>query len=339
MNTDTQTNPIEPILSVDDLRVYFEEGTGPLASFFNLTERIHAVDGVNLDIQEGEIFGIVGESGCGKSTLARAMMGINDPTGGTVRFRGENIKNISNKDLKQQVQMVFQDSFSSLNPRQRVGSMLKEAIKHHNIATGKEADKRASELLELVDLPKSAKKDYPHSFSGGQLQRLAIARALSVDPDVIIADEPVSGLDVSIQGKVLDLFRELQAEMGITIIIISHNIDMIRQLCDRVAVMYLGEIVEYTGSPSLFGSPQHPYTRALLSATPIPDPNEDTERTILTGEVPSPTNPPSGCRFHPRCPKRFDACDSVNPELKDQNGEGHPTACLLYEDDYDEQMD
>jgi oligopeptide/dipeptide ABC transporter ATP-binding protein len=336
MSTHTQIDTAEPILSAENLRVYFEEGAGPLASFFNLTERVHAVDDVNLDVQEEEIFGIVGESGCGKSTLARAMMGINDPTKGTVRFRGENITDIPDIDLRQQVQMVFQDSFSSLNPRQRVGSMLKEAIRYHDIASGEAADERATELLELVDLSASAKRDYPHSFSGGQRQRLAIARALSVNPDVIIADEPVSGLDVSIQGKVLDLFRELQAEMGITIIIISHNIDMIRQLCDRVAVMYLGEIVEYADSPSLFSSPQHPYTQALLSATPIPDPNENTDRTMLTGEVPSPTDPPSGCRFHPRCPERFEGCDSVNPELRDHDGDDHSTACLLYEEEYNE---
>lgn len=336
MSTYTQTDTVEPILSAENLRVYFEEGAGPLASLFNLTERVHAVDDVNLDVQEKEIFGIVGESGCGKSTLARAMMGINDPTEGTVRFRGENITDIPDIDLRQQVQMVFQDSFSSLNPRQRVGSMLNEAIRYHDIASGEAADERATELLELVDLSASAKRDYPHSFSGGQRQRLAIARALSVNPDVIIADEPVSGLDVSIQGKVLDLFRELQAEMGITIIIISHNIDMIRQLCDRVAVMYLGEIVEYADSPSLFSSPQHPYTQALLSATPIPDPNENTDRTMLTGEVPSPTDPPSGCRFHPRCPERFEGCDSVNPELRDHDGDDHSTACLLYEEEYNE---
>ncbi len=309
------------LLDVRDLAVHFPIKRGLVLD--RTVGHVYAVDGVSLHVRRGETYGLVGESGCGKSTLGRAILRLVDPTAGMVEFDGVDVAQLSGERLRtmrRRFQMVFQDPMSSLDPRQSVESMLMEGIKAHGLSRGQQADSaRLRELVGSVGLPAAALRRYPHEFSGGQRQRLGIARALSVEPDLIVADEPVSALDVSVQAQVLNLLGRLQDELGLTYLVIAHDLAVVRHVSDRIGVMYLGGIVEEAPSQALYDDPQHPYTKALLSAIPVPDPElEDRrERILLTGDLPSPAAPPPGCRFHTRCPWRQPTrCDSERPELR-----------------------
>jgi len=299
---------------------------------------VYAVDGVDLQIHRGETYGLVGESGSGKSTLGRAILNLEPPTAGSVEFDGIDIASLHGETLRkkrQDIQMVFQDPMGSLDPRQSVESLLLEGMKAHGLTKNEaEANKRLRELLQAVGLPPAALKKYPHEFSGGQRQRIGIARALSVNPKLIVADEPVSALDVSVQAQVINLLEDLQEEFGLTYLVVAHDLAVVRHISDRIGVMYLGGIVEEADADDLYAQPLHPYTRALMSAVPVPDPlvEDHRERIILTGDLPSPANPPQGCRFHTRCPwKQETRCDTERPELRvpDISGVGasHRVAC------------
>lgn len=302
-------------IEIEELKKYFYQNNSLLRRLRPDQEltAVQAVDGVNLSIQKGETMGLVGESGCGKSTLARLILGLIEPTEGTVRYQGEDIFNYNRQDrqaFRSRAQIIFQDPFGSLNPRYTVERTLTEPMEVHDIGgSTQERVQRASELLSRVRLGDEHLPRYPHELSGGQRQRVAIARALSVNPDFIIADEPTSALDVSVQVEILELLKELKESMGLTLIFITHDLSVVRYISDRLAVMYLGQIVELGQSEAVFSEPQHPYTQALLSSIPIPDPNADLERIPLTGAVPAPINPPDGCRFHPRCPKAIPPAD------------------------------
>jgi oligopeptide/dipeptide ABC transporter ATP-binding protein len=292
---------------------------------------VRAVDGVDLEVRRGETLGLVGETGCGKSTTARLIMRLLDATDGQVLFDGEDITNVKGAQLKRvrrEMQMIFQDPYSSLNPRKTIGSIIAEPFIIHGLLKESGERKRAvQELLETVGLSPEHFNRYPHEFSGGQRQRIGVARALALKPRLLIADEPVSALDVSIQAQVLNLLRELQREFGLTLIFIAHDLSVVRHMCDRVAVMYLGRIVETGPSEALYEFPRHPYTGALLSAVPIADPTRHgAQRRLLTGDVPSPANPPKACRFHTRCPKAQELCSLEDPPLQDK-GTGTRTAC------------
>jgi oligopeptide/dipeptide ABC transporter ATP-binding protein len=293
---------------------------------------VHAVDDVTLDVKRGETLGLVGETGCGKSTAARTMVRLLDPTSGTIRFEGQDITRAKGRQLKQlrrEMQLIFQDPYSSLNPRRTVGTIISEPFAIHGLLRGEnERKNRVQELMDLVGLNPEHYNRYPHEFSGGQRQRIGIARALTLQPKLIVADEPVSALDVSIQAQILNLLRDLQRDLGLTIVFIAHDLSVVRHMCDRVAVMYLGEVVELADSETLYHHPRHPYTGALLSAVPIPDVtiSAGRQRQILTGDVPSPVNPPTACRFHTRCPKAQDICATQPPPLTPKPGGGH-AAC------------
>ena len=324
-----------PLLEVRGLEVHF-----PITSGVLLERRIgavRAVDGVDLQVARGETLGLVGESGCGKSTAAKAILRLVEPTGGTVMFDGEDVTAASPRAmrrLRRRMQMVFQDPYSSLDPRQSVSSILEEPLRTHGLAKGRAAEVEVRRLLDVVGLPASAAGRYPHEFSGGQRQRIGIARAIALNPDLIVADEPVSALDVSIQAQVVNLLEELQDRLGLTYLVVAHDLAVVRHISDRVAVMYLGALVEVASSDDLYLRPLHPYTIALLSAVPIPDPEvEDRrERILLTGDLPSPANPPSGCRFHTRCPFRQPTlCDDKIPALREL-APGHTVACHYAED-------
>lgn len=315
------------LLEVKHLKKWFPVRRG---LFRKPTSFVKAVDDVNLTVKAGETLGIVGESGCGKSTLARTILRLLEPTSGEILFSGENFTELSSRktrEMRKYMQIIFQDPYASLNPRQRIRDMLIEPFKIHNIAVDRKTYKKAEELLEMVGLSPDSMQKFPHEFSGGQRQRLCIARALSVDPKLIICDECVSALDVSVQAQIINLLINLQHELGLTLVFISHDIRVIRHISTHVAVMYLGHVVEYAPTEELFCNPQHPYTKALLSAVPVPDPNIKTERIILSGEIPSPINIPKGCPFHPRCFAAKEDCCICMPKSI-QVCPGHSCVCL-----------
>jgi oligopeptide transport system ATP-binding protein len=317
----------DTILEVRNLRKYFPITKGFI--FQRQVGAVKAVDDISFFIRKGETLGLVGESGCGKTTTGRVILRLMEPSAGEAYFEGRNIFSLSKEDLRRMrrnMQIIFQDPYSSLNPRMTVGDIIGEPLEIHNLARGKEKVRRVQELLEVVGLSPYHANRYPHEFSGGQRQRIGIARALAVNPKLIICDEPVSALDVSIQAQVLNLLEELQKEFGLTYLFIAHDLSVVKHISDRIAVMYLGKIVEIATADELFANPQHPYTEALLSAVPIPDPGMRRERIILPGDVPSPVNPPPGCRFHTRCLYAQESCKVNNQELVDIGG-GHYVAC------------
>ncbi len=301
------------LLEIKDLKKHFRVGR----------EALKAVDGISLEIEKGETFGLVGESGCGKSTAGRVLVRLYEPTGGEISYNGEDITKITGEDAKRlnrKMQMIFQDPQASLNPRMIVSDIIAEGIDIHHLCSSKrERLDRVHDLLETVGLDKEHANRYPHEFSGGQRQRIGVARALAVDPEFIVADEPVSALDVSIQAQVINLMRRLQEERGLTYLFISHDLSVVKYISDRVGVMYLGQLVEMADSDELYENPLHPYTRALLSAVPVPDPDYEAERerVVLQGDLPSPVNPPSGCRFRTRCPQAVEAAAHVEPEWRE----------------------
>ena len=308
----------EVLVEVTNLKKYFPVKSGLLIQ--REVAAVKAVDGVSFKIYRGETLGLVGESGCGKSTTGRTVLQLYKPTSGSVKFEGQEITEMKGEQLRRmrrQMQMVFQDPYASLNPRMSVGRIVSEPLVVHNIGTRREREERVAELLELVGLNPYFVNRYPHEFSGGQRQRIGLARALALNPSFIVADEPISALDVSIQAQVVNLLQRLQEDLGLTYLFIAHDLSMVRHLCDRVAVMYLGKIVEIAESEELYTNPLHPYTQALLSAVPVPDPvvEEQRQRIILKGDVPSPLNPPKGCNFNTRCPVSVDVCFDEDPEL------------------------
>ncbi|MGR3763304.1 ABC transporter ATP-binding protein [Rossellomorea sp. NS-SX7] len=319
----------EPLLKVENLKKHFPITGGVLG---RPVSSVKAVDGVSFTVNKGETLGIVGESGCGKSTTGRMLMRLIDPSEGRVTFEDRELTSLSNSEMRKirrEIQMVFQDPYASLNPRHTVEKILEEPLKVHGMGSAKERKKRVHELLNIVGLSSYHAKRYPHQFSGGQRQRIGIARALMTKPKLIIADEPVSALDVSIQSQVLNLMQDLQKEFELTYIFIAHDLGVVRHISDRVGVMYLGKMVELSDSESLYEKPLHPYTQALLSAVPIPDPDFKRETQLLQGDIPSPSNPPSGCTFHTRCPLATDVCKQKVPEFKEHQP-GHYVACHLY---------
>ncbi len=316
------------LLEVQSLKKYFPIRKGVLQ---REVERVHAVDDVTLSVRKGETIGLVGESGCGKSTLGRCIVRLLEPTAGDVVFEGRSIGKLKPRalrPLRREMQMVFQDPYASLNPRKRVGAIISDPMKIHGIGDRGERKKRVEELLEVVGLSPEHYNLFPHEFSGGQRQRIGVARALALRPKLVVADEPVSALDVSIQAQMVNLLEDLQNDFGLTYVFIAHDLGVVRHVSDRIAVMYLGKLVELSPAEELYTRPIMPYTEALLSAVPIPDPDlsEKRERIVLAGDVPSPIHPPSGCRFHPRCRYATEICSQVEPPLTDY-GNGHLAAC------------
>jgi peptide/nickel transport system ATP-binding protein len=328
---DISAAPGAVLLDVQDLKVHFPIKSGVLID--RVVGYVYAVDGVSLTVRRGETYGLVGESGCGKTTLGRAILRLTEPTAGRVLFDGTDVAALARKDLRvarRRMQMVFQDPLSSLDPRQSVASILVEGMRAHGLdASNAATNKRLRDLLAAVGLPARALRKYPHEFSGGQRQRIGVARALTVDPELIVADEPVSALDVSVQAQVLNLLEDLQDSLGLTYIVIAHDLAVVKHISDRVGVMYLGSLVEEAPARDLYEHPLHPYTKALMSAVPVPDPvvEDSRERILLAGDLPSPANPPEGCRFHTRCPWKQDTlCDTDRPALVEMRS-GHRVAC------------
>jgi oligopeptide transport system ATP-binding protein len=318
----------KPLIEVKNLKKYFPIKKG---IFSRTVNQVKAVDGLDFTIYKGETLGLVGESGCGKSTTGRTILQLLQPTEGEVYYEGKNLVNMNPgelRKLRRDMQMVFQDPYASLDPRMTVGEIIAEPIRIHGLAHGKERDRRVEELLNVVGLSSYHAKRYAHEFSGGQRQRIGIARALALNPKLIVADEPVSALDVSIQSQVINLLQDLQEQFQLTYLFIAHDLSVVRHISDRIGVMYLGRIVELADKHELFNSPKHPYTKALLSAVPIPNPLIKKERIVLKGDVPSPANPPSGCTFHPRCSECMAICRTEKPILKEVNGQN--VACHLY---------
>lgn len=318
------------LLKVENLKKYFPIRHGMFARHIG---DVKAVDDVSFELYEGETLGIVGESGCGKSTTGRAIMRLHEPTAGTITFEGVELTALNEEAMRKarrDIQMVFQDPYASLNPRHTIEKILEEPLIVHGMGNTQERKKKVREYLEIVGLSAYHAKRYPHQFSGGQRQRIGIARALMTNPKLIIADEPVSALDVSIQAQVLNLMQKLQEDLKLTYIFIAHDLGVVRHISDRVGVMYLGRLVELAESESLYNEPLHPYSQALLSAVPIPDPQFEREQLILKGDIPSPSDPPSGCAFHTRCPKVMEHCKTVVPNLQ-QVKQGHSVACHLYD--------
>ncbi len=325
----------EVLLEVRDLKMHFPITRGILIQ--RQVGSIRAVDGLNFDLIRGETLGLVGESGCGKSTTGRAILQLHRPTAGSVRFEGVELTETSGPDLRQmrrRMQMIFQDPYASLNPRMTVGSIVGEPLDVHQLGNSKtDRQERVRELLEIVGLNPYFVNRYPHEFSGGQRQRIGVARALAVNPSFIVCDEPISALDVSIQAQVINLLEDLQRELQLTYLFIAHDLSVVRHISDRIAVMYLGKIVELAERTDLYENPSHPYTEALLSAVPVPDPVVEAkrQRIILEGDVPNPASPPTGCNFSTRCPKAMDRCFQEEPEFRDV-GDGHYAACFLNEE-------
>ncbi|ANS76447.1 peptide ABC transporter substrate-binding protein [Paenibacillus yonginensis] len=316
----------EALVEVQNLKKYFPITGGV---FSRTVGNVKAVDGVTFTINKGESFGLVGESGCGKSTIGRTLLRLNDKTEGKVLFKGQDIHELSKSELRAirpKMQIVFQDPFSSLNPRIKIGEAIGEALLSHGLVDRKDLKDRVMETLKICGLATYHYNRYPHEFSGGQRQRIGIARALILNPEFIVADEPVSALDVSIQAQIINLLSDLQEEKQLTYLFISHDLSVVEHLCNRVGVMYLGSMVEMASKEELFGNPLHPYTKALMSAIPIPDPTLKRERIVLQGDLPSPANPPSGCKFHTRCPMATDLCKQQEPEYRDV-GNQHFVAC------------
>jgi oligopeptide transport system ATP-binding protein len=317
------------LIEIRNLKKHFPVGD----SLFSRSKgAVKAVDGVNLTIEEGETLGLVGESGCGKSTLGRAILRLIEPSEGEVYFQGKNLLAMPQRELREmrrQMQIIFQDPYASLNPRMRVGDIVGEGLEIHKLAKGKAKRARVMELLQQVGLREDHYDRYPHEFSGGQRQRIGIARALAVSPKFIVCDEPVSSLDVSIQAQIINLLQELQEKMHLTYLFISHDLRVVEHISHRVAIMYLGKVVEIATSETIYRDAKHPYTRALLSSVPIPDMERKKERVILEGDVPSPVNPPSGCPFHPRCSYREGVCKELQPTL-DFTPDGHGVSCHVF---------
>jgi oligopeptide transport system ATP-binding protein len=322
---------MEPLLEVRDLRKSFAVAPGPLGGRHL---KLRAVDGVSFTLQEGETLGLVGESGCGKSTTGKLILRLLEPDSGQVLFRGQDLLQLPTsrlRPLRRQLQMIFQDPYSSLSPRMRVGDIVGEPLRIHDLGHGREIDREVVRLLNTVGLGEEHVNRFPHEFSGGQRQRIGIARALAVQPKLIVADEPVSALDLSIQAQVVNLLQDIQQEFGLTYIFIAHDLSVIEHISDRVAVMYLGRIVELAMADELYRAPRHPYTEALLNAVPIPDPTRRRQHELLKGEVPSPICPPPGCHFQPRCPYAREICANLDPPLEDKGG-GHLAACHFSEE-------
>ncbi len=323
----------EVLVDVADLQVYF-----PVYSTGVMRRRVNdvkAVDGVSFQVRKGETLGLVGESGCGKTTTGLALLRLIEPTAGRVTFDGVDMSGLSNNELRalrKRMAMIFQDPYASLDPRMSIGKIVAEPLEIHGLVSGRaEKNRRVGDLLEMVGLSPDYRNRYPHEFSGGQRQRVGIARALATEPDFIVCDEPIAALDVSIQAGVMNLLEDLQRELGLTYLFIAHDLSAVQHFSDRIAVMYLGRVVEVADRVGLYESTRHPYTEALLSAVPVPNPVVEHSRTriILQGDVPSPIDPPSGCNFHPRCPKAFDRCPEIDPQLTSEAG--HQVACLLYD--------
>ncbi|MFA7075943.1 MAG: dipeptide ABC transporter ATP-binding protein [Candidatus Izemoplasmatales bacterium] len=332
----TKSNPqktiVKPLLVVEDLKKYF-----PLGSSFLAKNRqyVKAVDGVSFTIDPGKTLGVVGESGCGKTTLGRTILRLHSITSGKVMYDDIDLVSISKKEmtkLRPKIQIIFQDPYSSLSPRMTIGEIIGEAVRQHGIVPKDEYKDYIIETMRLCGLPAYYFSRYPHEFSGGQRQRISIARSLALKPDLIICDEPVSALDVSIQAQIINLLVELQKNMGITYIFISHDLSVVEYISDEIMVMYLGTVVEHASTKQIFGNTMHPYTKALLSAVPVPDPDSKKQRIILTGDIPSPANPPKGCKFHTRCSECMEICKTVEPKLKEYEP-GHFVACHLYPQD------
>jgi len=329
MTVEVRKDQQEVLLEVKNLVKHFPIRQGII--FTKQVGAVQAVDDISFNVHKGETLGLVGESGCGKTTTGRLILRLLEATSGEIIFDGKNIPELAKdemRELRKEMQIIFQDPYGSLNPRMTVGDIIGEPLHIHKLARGPEKEKRVRELLEVVGLSAFHARRFPHEFSGGQRQRIGIARALAVNPRLIIADEPVSALDVSIQAQVINLLEDLQSEYGLTYLFIAHDLSVVKHISDRVAVMYLGKIVELTGKDELYQNPKHPYTQALLSAIPEADPTIKKERILLTGDVPSPINPPKGCRFHTRCPKAMDICKVEEPEFVD-SGDGHFVACHL----------
>jgi oligopeptide transport system ATP-binding protein len=324
------------LISLQNLKVHFDLGGGGILDRITggspVRRVVKAVDGVTLDIKKGETLGLVGESGCGKSTLGKAILRLTEPTGGQVFYQGKDLAHLSPSRMREErknLQMIFQDPYASLNPRMTVGQIIGEPIRTFDLANGGDVEEIVKDLMETVGMSRRFIKRYPHEFSGGQRQRIGIARALAVAPEFIVADEPISALDVSIQAQIMNLMEKLQAEKNLTYLFISHDLRAVRHLSDRVAVMYLGKIVELADGKEVYSNPLMPYTKALISAVPVPDPEIEAKRTriILTGDVPSPINPPSGCNFHTRCPYVIEDCRKIEPQLVEIKP-NHYAACI-----------
>ncbi|SDO60790.1 ABC transporter ATP-binding protein [Alkalicoccus daliensis] len=320
----------EHLLQVQELKKYYPVRGGFLR---RKVGDVKAVDNISLELKRGETFGLVGESGCGKSTAGRTITRLFKPTAGKIFFEGRDITSLRGselRDLRQDIQMVFQDPFASLNPKMMVGSIVSEPLINYGKGSESKLKEEVMNLLSRVGLPEDAYYKYPHEFSGGQRQRIGIARALALKPKLIVADEPVSALDVSVQSQVLNLLKELQQEFNLTLLFIAHDLSVVKHMSDRIGVMYLGNLVEVADAQDIYADPKHPYTQALISAIPQPDPRNKSKRIILSGDVPSPQNPPTGCPFHPRCPKAMPECSDKKPQLREVNRD-HRVSCLLYE--------
>lgn len=315
-----------PLIDVRDLKKYYSTGSG-----MGKAKIVKAVDGISFTVSEGTTLGLVGESGCGKSTAGRAVLNLHAPTSGSVLFQGQDILHVSRTDwraLRKEMQIVFQDPFSSLNGRKRVRTLLEEPFQIHGLASGSRLEQEVQDLLDLVGLPRNSLEKFPHEFSGGQRQRIVIARAIALRPKFIVCDEPVSALDVSVQSQIVNLFRRLQRELGLTYLFISHDLSVVHHISDQIGVMYLGKMVELASNDEIFAGSAHPYTQALLNAVPLPNPvqQRSREKIILSGDLPSPVNPPTGCRFHTRCPFAEEKCRVEEPSWRELT-EGHWIAC------------